>query len=127
MTHKKQKNPSLIIAAPYYGALSHPTRGLSNLYFLLDVHPAEQKVSHMHVTVWNPLDSCGLGDWLKNKGVKALVCNAIETCHQLELQKTGIQVASVSGSDIIHEIKNWLSHAATEFLSKIDPVSDLKH
>ena len=127
MAHKTQNRQALKIAAPYYGALSHPTRGLSNLYFLIDIHPEEQKVAHMHVTVWNPSDSRDLGDWLKNKGVKALVCNAIEYCHQLELQKTGIKIESVSGSDIIHEIKNWLVHTAAELLNSIDPASDLKH
>ena len=127
MAHKTQNKQLLKIAAPYYGALSHPTRGLSNLYFLLDIHPEEHKVAHMHVSVWNPSESFGLGDWLKNKGVKTLVCNAIENCHQLELQKTGIKVESVSGSDIIHEIKSWLANAAADLLNSIDPVSDLKH
>ncbi len=127
MAHKTQKTQTLKIAAPYYGALSHPTRGLSNLYFLLDIHPEDHKVSHMHVSVWNPSDACGLGDWLKNLGVKALVCNAIENCHQQELQKTGIQIESVSGSDIIHEIKTWLSQAATDLRNRFDPLTDLKH
>ena len=122
MTHETTQNKTIKIAAPYYGALSHPTRGLSNLYFLMDIVPGEKKVAGMHVTVWNPAESGELSSWLKNAGVQTLVCNAIENCHHHELQETGIQVESVTGSDILQGITSWLSNLGADMLKPVDPV-----
>ncbi len=121
MTHEPTQNQPMTVAAPYYGALSHPTRGLSNLYFLLDLSQAGERVSQIHVSVWNPVDSAHLADWLKNQGVQTLICNDIEDCHQHELQETGIEVMPVAGTDILQEIRNWAKSIGTDLLAPVLP------
>ena len=114
-----QTNPkkSFTIAAPYYGSLSHPTRGLSQLYFLLDIHPEEDRVTDIQVTVWNPAESSKLGGWLQQQGVQALFCNSIEACHRLDLKSNGIRVESIVEHDIIVGIKSWLTKTGSAFLN----------
>ena len=111
----------LTIAAPYYGSLSHPSRGLSQLYFLLDIHPEENRVAHMQVTVWNPAESSKLGGWLQQKGVQTLFCNSIEACHRQDLKSTGIRIESIVELDIIVGIKSWLAKTGSAFLNLPKP------
>jgi len=112
------QNHALKVAAPYYGSLSHPTRGLTNLYFLLDIHPQEQRVTRMHVTVWNPEESSELGSWLQSNGVQTLFCNTIENCHRQNLDRSGIRIESITGHDIINDISRWLTRAGSSFFNQ---------
>ena len=121
MSMQTNQKKALIIAAPYYGSLSHPTRGLSQLYFLLDIHPEEGRVTHIQVTVWNPAESLKLGGWLKQKGVQTLFCNSIEACHRLDLKSTGIRIESIIEHDIIVGIKSWLTKTGSAFLNLPKP------
>lgn len=112
MNQNTQKIP-LKIAAPYYGALNHPVRGLSRLYFLLDVNPEAGRVNSMHVSVWNPDETGDLGTWLQKMGATTICCNGIENNQELELAESGIRVESIKCRDIIDGVMNWLSQTGT--------------
>jgi hypothetical protein len=108
MSIQKSQNNPLRVAAPYYGDLNDPVRGLSHLYFLVDIDRSKREVSHMHVTVWNPSDDNLLGTWLNKMGVNALLCSSIEGCHKEELDASGVQTEEINRTDILAGINNWL-------------------
>jgi len=109
MINSNIKNESLKVAAPYYGNLNDPVRGLSNLYFLIDIDRSKRKVAHMYVSVWNPSDENRLGAWLNKMGVQTLLCSSIEGCHKEELNASGVHTQEIDRADTLTGINNWLS------------------
>jgi hypothetical protein len=118
MSKQITQNKPLKVAAPYYGSLNHPAGGLSNLFFLFDVNTSEQRVSHMHVTVWNPKDNIKLGSWLQQSGVHTFICNDIEVCQQQDIQASGIRIEPIKCNDVVEGIKTWLTETGTQFFNQ---------
>lgn len=118
MSNQMTQNKPLKVAAPYYGSMNHPTGGLSNLFFLFDVNANEQRISQMHVTVWNPKNGNKLGSWLQESGVHTFICNDIEICQQNDLQAAGINIEPTKCNDMVEGIKIWLNKAGSQFFNQ---------
>jgi len=112
MMNKNDQNNSIRIAAPYYGSMSHPSRGLNNLYFLIDIDRKSRQVERMHVSVWNPSENSRLGSWFSKNGIRTLICNTIENCLAKELNESGVRIDTLENvstdADIIKKIRTWL-------------------
>ncbi len=121
MPNETTHNAPLKVAAPYYGSLWHPVRGLSSLYLLLDVRPEDNTVTQVRVSVWNPAGGYGLGNWLKKMGATTLFCRGLENLQQSDLASAGIRVEPLGGRDTIEGIRNWLAEAGSSLSNPAGP------
>lgn len=108
------------VAIPYYGDLSHPVRGLSNLYYLLEVNPENQTIAESDISVWTPATDNDLSSWLVGNGVRALFCNQIDPDHKRTLNHSGILIESHSNSNLLDSVVCWLKETGAALFTHND-------
>lgn len=92
------------VAVPYYGNLTHPRTGLSNLFFLATIGEGQT----LELSVWDSQQHPRLADWFRSENVTGLLCRERDHHHLGELKREGIWVVGGSIGEPEQIYKDWI-------------------
>lgn len=98
------------IAIPYYGNLTHPSRGFERIFFIIE-HDAQRPVQQQAVSlgIWDAKQSPFLTSWLQDIGVKEVICSKKPDEKTLvTMINAGIKVLS-GGSEVAKKLLKQLN------------------
>ena len=87
-----------IVAVPYYGRVHRAKFGYEKVYFLVDASSCTAKQLDVRLGVWDYKIDHSLPEWLKNNGVRSLVCREEPEGNLMKAMAT-LGIAVLSGAD----------------------------
>ena len=88
------------VAVPYYGMIYRSKFGFEKIYFLVDAFGSGVKEQEIRIGVWDHKTDHTLPEWLKNNGVRSLICREDPERHLKEkMSCLGIDVFDETDED----------------------------
>lgn len=95
------------IAVPYYGTISSPPFGLSRLYFVAEVDIETRSVIDITLAVWDPKAEANLSTWLRQIGVKGIICGDANSQYRSALNNENIWIIWRQEGEVAELVEKW--------------------
>ncbi len=113
MNEVSEKN-TIWVAVPYYCALLMPKRGLSRIYFFVQVDLVKGHICYQTMKIWPGQQIGSLASWLRSQGVQGVLSTDMAPKYVLELRHLGIWHWQAEASDSDDLISTWFARLAGE-------------
>lgn len=102
-----RKSRSVRIAVPYYGSISSPPFGLSRLFFIAELDPETRTVAEVILGVWDPKEESNLSTWLRQMGVKGIICSDAGSQYRIALNSDDIWIIWRQRGEAADLVERW--------------------